>query len=92
MGSKLAYKIAKKPIDDGSIICDKNPSNWYIRRTRAGRHQLASGAFRWELIHKDGFPSFGCYERASDIIKGNFVLTNYSFTSERIIEIKSYGH
>lgn len=42
--SRLSKKIAAKLIYNG-WLGDTNPEDWYIERTRSGRHQLDAGTF-----------------------------------------------
>jgi hypothetical protein len=55
------------------------PANAEIRRTHAGRHQRACGAWSWFLWPKEGdagFPSVGSSEPAGKIAKGFAVFWN----------------
>jgi len=88
----LAYRIAKKLIDNGYLLRYPYPDDYEIVRTRAGRHQLAAGAFSWELVHKiDGLCRYGCYEPASYIVKKSLVITHYSYTGDLIIDEQPLG-
>lgn len=87
MKRSIAYKIAKKLIDKGYLERYNDPNDYEIVRTRAGRHQLAAGSFSWELVcTKEPTYRFGCYDRASDIVKKDIALTNKSFTGELVID------
>lgn len=82
----LAYRIAKKLLDGGFLFHKDIPDDYKIVRTRAGRHQLAAGAFSWELVHKKYWACrYGCYERASDLVNKNIMISGDSFTGEAII-------
>ena len=87
MKRSLAYRMAKKLIDKGYLKRYNDPSDYKIIRTRAGRYMLAEGSFSWELVCKT-YPlyRFGCYERASEIVKKDIIITNASFTGELIID------
>ncbi len=65
----LAYRIAKKLIDNGEMK-GSDPSDWEIERTYAGYWQKSAGAFAWELVSdRNSVWRIGCYERAFDIVK-----------------------
>lgn len=86
-----AKQILKVLLDLGFKIEDQEI---YIRRTYAGRHQLASGTWKWWAAFKDNIEICGSSETCKDIISAHkskdkeVVIYGHVGGSELIIENK----
>lgn len=64
--SRLSVDLARRVRDELGIPLRWEPNAIFIRRTRAGRHQRAAGAWSW-VFHPASH--IGSAERASDLLK-----------------------
>ena len=63
----LSRRIAQKLFDSNSLK-HGTVDDYAIVRSRAGKNQLANGAFSWNLVYiPNSHPGYGCYDRASDM-------------------------